>query len=181
MEYKVCTLSPTHNYFSQACTLYIEAFPKEERRELEEWRNLFIEEPNFRGLAITLEGEFAGFITYWKIENFFYIEHLAIMKHQRSRGLGRLLIGSLLEKAKNTDCPIILEAEHPISPNAVRRLHFYEQLGIYPIDYAYLQPPYRSTDVSFPLLLLTQQPNVVSQHAEEYVNAIYRKVYKYPS
>lgn len=177
MSYLIQPLLPSHPYFSDACALYLSAMPKEERRELPEWKECFVAESAFKGDILLLDNQFAGFATYWQFDNFLYVEHLAIREELRGNGLGQILVQHLKDKAEPQ--PLLLEAEPATTELAIRRLAFYERQGIVPLSYNYLQPPYRQSDKPFPLLLLTQQKEKVEQDIEGYVRTIYLQVYCY--
>ncbi|MBO9730402.1 MAG: GNAT family N-acetyltransferase [Chitinophaga sp.] len=117
--------------------LYEEAFPKEERRPWPQQLSL-IAAGKIRILRISKGDLFAGFVFYWHLPLFNFIEHFAIHADARGGGAGTQVM-QLLEKQLGT---IILEVEPPITEQAIRRIAFYERLGYQTFPDAYEQPPY---------------------------------------
>lgn len=115
--------------------LYELSFPPEERRD---WFRLPLDTPAFKLMAIVDEasGDEIGLITVWQFEGFSYVEHFAVNPNLRGAGLG----SKVLEQLQG---PVILEVE-PVgsTPEAERRIRFYERNGFRVLDVHYVQPPY---------------------------------------
>lgn len=169
---KLSLASPT---FPLAESLYTEAFPTEERRPLEAWRLLVEEEPAFHIYEIHSANGFAGFVCYWELAGFIFVEHFAIRSALRCCGVGRECIEHLKEKF--APLPLVLEAELPESEMACRRIGFYARCGFSPSPRPYLQPPYRRGDSWLPLLLLCTDETFLSQHFPTIRQQIYHSVY----
>lgn len=127
------------------------AFPKEERRDPADFRTITVHDERFHNLLITDEDSLVGFITYWDLGRFCYIEHFAILPAVRNRGYGREVLCWLKNRLC---CPIVLEAECPVEEMACRRIAFYQRQGFLLWQSEYLQPPYRPGDNFFPLRLM---------------------------
>ncbi len=169
-------LLPASPTYAEAERLYLEAFPEEERRPAGEWRALMAgDDGAFRALEIREADAFAGFVTYWKLDGFVYIEHFAIDSRLRGGGLG----GRVVERLKRTlsPQPLVLEAEHPVTEMAGRRIAFYVRHGFVPMDTPYFQPPYRRGGRWVPLVLMTSHPVFCGQNYEAIRASIYRNVY----
>lgn len=158
----------------RVAALYEAAFPLCERRDLEEWERLADEKGAFRLDAILYGDRFAGFISYWRLEKFCYVEHFAIDASQRGGGIG----GRILDELRTTmPIPLVLEVELPKTLIAQRRISFYERHG-FTLDTAdYLQPPYRQTDKCLPLNLMTTAPETLASCRQSFINLLYRTVY----
>jgi len=117
--------------------LYEDAFPKEERRPWN-WQLELIAAGELRVLRISRDGLFAGFIFYWQLSAFAFIEHFAVHPDARGGGAGTRAM-ELLEKELGT---MILEVEPPITEQAIRRIKFYERLGYTTFPDTYHQPSY---------------------------------------
>lgn len=117
--------------------LYEEAFPLEERRPWD-WQLSLIAAGKIRVLRIMREELFAGFVFYWKLPAFSFIEHFAIHANARGGGAGAQVM-QLLEKRLET---IVLEVEPPATEQAIRRIKFYERLGYHTFSETYQQPSY---------------------------------------
>lgn len=156
--------------------LLLSAFPPGERRPLEQWYQLLRELPHFHVTIATKEAAFVGFAAYWKLHNCFYLEHLAIQSAQRGEGLGTRFINYFKEQAGDT--PLVLEAELPHDAIAQKRIHFYSQQDIFPINLPYAQPPYTAEATPIPMLLLSNQPKLVEEQWETIVRCIHSEVYE---
>ena len=64
--------------------LYVESFPADERRPLDEWRRL-IGEGRTQLYEVMADGETVGFITVWDLGDIAYGEHFAIDLAARRR------------------------------------------------------------------------------------------------
>lgn len=135
--------------------LYFESFPPEERRE---WpaveRLLAARRGRMAMYEILLCGRPAGFITWWNMDGFAYVEHFAVDPGCRGGGVGRNAIVSFVAAVGK---PVVLEVE-PASTGGMarRRIAFYERCGFtaHP-GYDYVQPPYGPGLPPVPLMLMT--------------------------
>ena len=135
--------------------IYYNSFPPEERRQ---WSNIeqllsFNSSP-YNIYLIIANDTIAGFISYWKFDEFCYIEHFAIDQTLRGQGIGTIAIKNFLMKQ---DKPTILEVE-PAECGAVaqQRIDFYLRYGfsLHP-DFEYIQPPYGENLPPVPLMLMS--------------------------
>lgn len=160
--------------------LYNMAFPAEERRPYDDARHLdtFIKMKGgkFHCLVAKDGEDFVGFITYWTFEKYVYIEHLAVMPERRGRNIGRTLLRHVMHDAGEN---VLLEVELPHTAEAIRRIHFYKELGFKAreeIDYK--QPPYAPGLNEVPLLLMTHG-NVDLKDWKKEIAPMLREVYNY--
>ena len=136
--------------------LYTSAFPADERRDFSDFTELLS-----RG-AFSVLGAFdascggdklLAFITFWKLDGITYLEHFAVVPQMRGRGLGRKVFTHFLGNVAST---IVLEVEPPVTLIAVRRIRFYESLGLKLWDgVPYVQPPYGPGRQPLELKLMT--------------------------
>lgn len=117
--------------------LYEDAFPKEERRPWDQ-QLLLITSGKLQLLRIVSNDTFAGFIFYWRLPGFSFIEHFAIQPGARGGGAGTQIM--LLMEAELGG--IVLEVEPPVTEQAIRRISFYERLGYKAFTASYYQPSY---------------------------------------
>ena len=89
-----------------------------------------------------------GLLTTWHFEDFIYIEHFAIDPTLRSQGYGSEALKAFIHEHGK---PIILEAEPPTDAFSIRRIRFYERIGLTLYDFPYMQPAY--TEDSHPVEL----------------------------
>lgn len=165
-----------HHYRTEVEQLLLSAFPQEEHRPLAQWLSLIETSPLFSVEVITKAGKFVGFCGYWKFYNCLYVEHLAIVKSWREKGLGKAFIEHLHEQAGSL--PMVLEAELPHDETATKRIQFYQHLGIFPLSLHYEQPSYTIDGKAIPMLLLTNQPQKTLSEWEEIITTIHQEVYE---
>lgn len=161
-------------YYDYAEQLLIASFPEEEYRDLKELRTYTDTRPNFF-CNIILEGSTpVGLVTYWDLDQFYYIEHLAVDPSQRNGGYGRKLLEFLAGFLKK---PIVLEVEHPTEEMSQRRINFYQRQGYILWEKEYFQPPYKAGHNKLPMYLMAQG-NLDPEKDFETVKAqLYRVVY----
>ncbi|MCM1378094.1 MAG: GNAT family N-acetyltransferase [Clostridium sp.] len=157
--------------------LYNEAFPPSERREYRDEKELdtFIREHKGKFHAFSAkDGDlYLGFLSYWTFKGYVYIEHFAVDPAHRGKNLGRLMLQHLF---KEVSPDVLLEVERPETPDAERRIHFYEQNGFRvrkEIDYE--QPPYAPDKESVKMLLMTHGD--VALRNKDDIREMLREVY----
>ena len=75
--------------FSRLYNLYTASFPHPERRSWDGLVHELIYEKRFFSNALLQENEFVGFLNYWKFEQFYYIEHFAVLEKMRGKNNGK--------------------------------------------------------------------------------------------
>lgn len=126
-----------------------EAFPPQERRRWDAQQQLIAAE-KVKLLLLEKNRQFAGFVIYWALSDFYFIEYIAIHPDMRGGGAGSQVMRTL-EKAL---FPLVLESEAPHTEIASRRVGFYERLGYVAWPHIYLQPPYHQGDAPVEMLLM---------------------------
>lgn len=117
------------------------SFPKDERRDRDEQRKI-AKKTAFGVMTAEENGAVIGFMTFWALSGCVYIEHFAIARELRGKGLGSEMIKRFCERFDGRR--IVLEAEPPeLNEIAARRVGFYNRLGFVLNGYSYRQPPYR--------------------------------------
>lgn len=166
---------PPAELFDTLFGLMERSFPACERRTKAEHLAEF-ERPQFRSLCYCPDGKLAGFMNYWDMGDFVYLEHFAVSPELRGKGIGAALAEELKGLSRSM---IVLEAEPPEqSETAKRRTGFYERLGFYFNPYDYVQPPISKKQPPVPLRLMTY-PKALSE--SEYVKIrgeLYARVYR---
>lgn len=164
---------PQHT--TAAVKLYTDAFPEAERRTPEEWRKQMETKTDFCVMAVT-EGElFEGFISFWDLRNFVYVEHFAVRADIRGKGIGGRIFEELKKQAGKR--PVVLEVELPDNDMARKRIAFYERHGLNVVDRNYRQPPYRKGETALTLLIMTTDTAFAENHFDEIRDSIYTNVY----
>lgn len=151
------------------------SFPKDERRSFDEHFSEF-QKPPFRSLVQEENENIEGFMNYWQLNGFVYLEHFAIAKELRGHGLGSELMEKLCGIVK---CPIILEVEPPeTSGAAVHRINFYKRLGFYLNEYEYYQPPYHKGEKPVRLMIMSRPSPLSETRFAEIKRILYRDAYE---
>ncbi|MDH6312618.1 ribosomal protein S18 acetylase RimI-like enzyme [Parabacteroides sp. PFB2-10] len=153
---------------------YNESFPPAERRDFSLVRKLLREEPDFDIIAFYREEEYLGFISFWLLEDFYYVEHFAIDPSARNGGIGGEVMRHLLS---NMETPVVLEVELPTDELSRRRIGFYERLGFSFDPTPYQQPPYRPGEDWVDLRLMAYGDIDLKKDFERVRDAIHQKVY----
>ncbi|MDL2255841.1 GNAT family N-acetyltransferase [Parabacteroides sp. OttesenSCG-928-K15] len=153
---------------------YNDSFPPVERRDFSLVRNLLETEPDFTLLSLYWQDEYAGFITYWDLGGFLYVEHFALDPSARNGGVGSKAMQIFLSES---ELPVILEVEMPTDELSRRRIGFYERLGFVLDNTPYQQPPYRPDEGWFDMLLMAYGAIDLKKDFEKVRTALYSRVY----
>ncbi|RYU93799.1 GNAT family N-acetyltransferase [Emticicia agri] len=149
---------------------YCQTFPIDERRNAEQFYQLFCNE-HTRIFGIDANENAMGYFVTWPMSNFLFVEFFEIYQIFRSTGLG----ARALEELKKQYKVLVLETEPPAMGSiAKKRIEFYERNGFYIADPDYIQPAYDATKNSINLYLMATDAIEVNAVKTE----IYRKVYK---
>lgn len=163
-----------HSHYATVENLLTEAFPEDERRDLDLQRTIVDTDSRFSCILATEGDEPVGFVTVWDFTRFRYVEHFATMANARNKGYGAQIIGTLV---RQSDKPIVLEVEIPDNETARRRICFYQRNGFHLLPYSYTQPPYRQGGNSLPMKLMATAE--LSEAATARIIAtLHREVYK---
>ena len=90
--------------FSRLYNLYTASFPHPERRSWDGLVHELIYEKRFFSNVLLQENEFVGFLNYWKFEQFYYIEHFAVLEKMRGKNIGSDAI-EMLKKQETEEMP----------------------------------------------------------------------------
>lgn len=131
--------------------LLTEAFPEEERRDIDQLHRLIDTEKRFNCCVAIRDTEPVGLINFWDFDDFLYIEHLATAAEMRNRRIGEKMLEFLL----NTKRTIVLEVERPVDELTRRRIKFYQRNGFVLLPYDYVQPPYRKGGTELPMKIMS--------------------------
>jgi ribosomal protein S18 acetylase RimI-like enzyme len=158
-----------------------QSFPLEERRNDAEQRNNTDHNASFFCYLIeenkneTEENQLIGFITLWKLNGFYYAEHLATSPEVRNKGYGKHIMEEL--KQQFADNPIVLEVERPENEMSKRRIGFYQRCGFSLCLQDYIQPAYRKGGKEVPLYLMYTGREEIDTCFSQIRDEIYRHVY----
>lgn len=170
MEYlQIKTNSDPHLPFIKE--LYHSAFPENERRDWAKLLDMITSVPEMK-LELIQAAQPIGFIISWRFADWCFIEHFAIDPNNRGKKYGEKVIQDFMENSK-----LLLEVEPPDSTDAVRRISFYERLGLSTLSFDYRQPCYRKPGVSYRLLLMSNLPEVPLEVLSALVKQVQQQVY----
>ena len=156
--------------------LYEASFPIDERRDFQDIIKLLDDKKSpFDVIAFTEDGEFSGFLSFWKWDDMRYFEHFAVEQSMRNGGRGAKY---LCQSIADDSTPVILEVEPPVDEMARRRIGFYERNGLRLWnDLYYLQPAYGEGRSPLELKLMTAGEISFSGEDDEKILRIKRVVY----
>lgn len=152
--------------------IYQESFPEDEKRDKKGQLNIMRKKEY--SIDLYKEEEIIGFITYWDIGEYVYIDHLAIRKEYRGKGYGSELINLVKRKGKK----FILEVEPPTNSINMKRIKFYEKNGFFLNEYKYVQRPLKKEGNSVRLDLMTYPKKETIDKLLELDNKLKDIVYK---
>lgn len=133
-------LSSHSQQLSRVLHIYESSFPIDERRDIDTFLSLIEKEEAFSVEAICCDDKVVGFIAWWRLGEWRFVEHLAIDESMRGCGIGHEVLQRFL---KENNLPVVLEVEPPTDINSCRRIAFYRSLGfVLHDDYDYIQPSY---------------------------------------
>lgn len=155
--------------------LNIESFPYSERRigltTFEFWRD----NPNYSIDLAIINGRMTGFISYWNLQDFVFVEHFAIVPDSRNNGIGGEVMTVFLSNVNN---PVVLEVELPSTILSERRIGFYQRLGFRLWDdIPYLQPSYHNEGNPIPMKLMSIGNIDLKRNFVKIKDRIYSEVY----
>lgn len=134
---------------------YKEDFPLCERRTYSEFLQC-LKDKRFSANFVFDDDKLVGYICYWKLDGFAFVEHVAILPLFRGGGYGSKLMRFII---KSLDCDVVLEVEPPLAENQKRRVKFYEKLGFMLTAYRYFQPPYHHKTEQIEMKIMTTDKN----------------------
>lgn len=162
-------------YYEACKNIYEKSFNEDERRDYEKTIALQNDNPFIFNAVVDKEKNAAvGLCSYWKLPNFYFIEHIAIDEYARGGKYGTKIV----EKIKNlTDGQIIFEVEPPeLSEIDRKRVEWYKRLGFLVNKYDYVQPAYGEGKKPLHLKLMSRF-EIRDDNYEDVKNDIYKKIY----
>lgn len=136
--------------FYKAWELYETSFPKIERRNINEQKQIQ-NDSRYKTYAYLDEDNFVGIVFYWDFDKFRFIEHFAVNPSFRGKSYGSKILESLL----NTSNDVVLEIELISDEISKKRLRFYEKFDFKVNDFKHYQVPFREEQESLELLFLS--------------------------
>ncbi|MEG0992210.1 MAG: GNAT family N-acetyltransferase [Bacteroidales bacterium] len=154
--------------------LYEASFPEEERRELSQLKKLIDSAGQMFLNAVFFEDQIAGLFIYWKMDGFYYLEHLAVQPELRNQKLGARI---LAWADQNLQGLRLLEVEPDTTEMAARRIGYYKRNGYDILTKDYVQPSYRTDEDACELWIMG---NTDSADLDNYICQIKEHAYRRP-
>lgn len=159
-------------YLSFVKKLYHAAFPKEERRDWQQLIDMVDTAGEMWLQVIEEDGIAIGFITFWMLEQWCFLEHFAIEPSLRGKRYGERIMKELMKHDS-----VLLEVEPPYTENAIRRIGFYERLGFSILPFPYRQPSYHHPEESFSMCLMSNSSENTADKFSEIISLVRSRVY----
>ncbi|MBR4287874.1 MAG: GNAT family N-acetyltransferase [Clostridia bacterium] len=160
--------------FNEVFSIMEESFPINEYRSYKKQMEL-LSVPEYSLYCKRIDGKIAGFLSFWDLNEVIFIEHFAIKKELRGKGLGKEMLSELFAEKSG---PFCLEVELPENEVARRRVAFYERMGLFFYDYPYTQPSMDHGRDPIPLRIMTNIPSLSKERFETLRDLLYKCVYK---
>ncbi len=161
--------------FDQFFSLLKLSFPTSERRNYSGHLSEF-NAPEFHSICYVPDG-LKGFLNYWDLGDFIYIEHFAVAPELRGQGKGTALMGEL--RCVVGERTLVLEAEPPSDSDiAARRIAFYERLGFELNEYDYIQPAMMEGESPIPLVIMSSPEKLTESEYIKIRDRLYTDIYK---
>ncbi len=140
-----------------------EAFPPEERRTLTQQLEI-IADQRYRMDFLYEDAALAGFIGYWLLDEFIFIEHLAVDAKMRGKGTGSKAVKNILSLGK----PVVLEVEVPPSMKGVEIPPSMKGAEATPAMKGLEIPPRKSAEAPWPTETSTAETSVETRRIRMY-------------
>ena len=163
-------------FLPELLSLYTEAFPPSERRNEGQLKKLIEESEEMYFNVVLFKKKAVGLFIYWDLNDFFFLEHLAISTSARNDKIGQQVLSWI---AKNLNGLRLMEVE-PIESNefAARRISYYERNGYRILDKNYRQPSYSDRTKHYPLWIMGNQDTpTLTECIAKIITEVYTKHY----
>ena len=164
------------NDFQQVWNLYVDSFPKNERRDIAGQAHI-LKLKNYYCQSVYKDELCVGLLFWWDFKTLKYIEHLAIIPTRQNEGLGSLIMKNFLNQDNSK--LILLEVEPPITEIQKKRVQFYKKLDFKMNGYNYMQPAYQKTTKPIPLTLLTFPSLLNNENYQEFITTCHSEIYSH--
>lgn len=160
--------------FGKVYELMEESFPDDEYRSFGAQKAL-LENPLYSIYSIYDDMcNINAFVCIWVFDEFIYVEHLAVSKKYRNKGLGSDILRELDKKFQKMIC---LEVERPDNIIKRKRIDFYKKNGFFLSTYEYLQPAYSEEKNVVSLFIMTTGREIDKAQFEKIRFVLYSQVY----
>lgn len=155
--------------------IYRASFPENEQRELASQKECF-KNSNYSFYAICCAGDIIGLLTEWNFKDFILVEHFAIKKQSRHKGIGTKVLKDYFNSKKKL---LISEVERPKSEIDAKRIDFLRNLGAHLNRFDYTHPAYSKKKESIQLFLMGYPRKISKKDYIKIRDEIYKEVFSY--
>lgn len=154
--------------------IYEDSFPTHEKRTYEDHLRA-IKDSRFHADAVMEDGQLAGLLFYWLLDDSAYIEHFAIARSLRGQSYGTRILQRFCDQMKR----VILEIDPPVDQVSVNREHFYHRLGFLSLPFAYTHPAYSKEYVPHTLVLMSYPDPMDDAEFAAFKRMMFEQIMKY--
>ncbi|MBV2190562.1 MULTISPECIES: GNAT family N-acetyltransferase [Providencia] len=147
--------------------LYDTAFPLYEQRSYQ-GREAILNHSDYYLFSFKENDIFIGFIGCWKIEDYYYIEHLAISPVLRGQGYGQKVLKQFCHDVGK----VILEIDPIIDDVSQKRWSFYRHCGFQQNEYAHAHPSYYPGNKPHKLRVLSYPEAIAEEVYQQFNHAL---------
>lgn len=160
--------------FPAAYKLMQESFHPAEIRTFERAKEALKHDNLYFMTAKNISGGLDGILAAWDLDEFFFLEYLAVQPHTRGSGLGSAMLNEFLSSVSK---PAILEVEDLETDIALRRIKLYERLGFFLSDCRYLQPVMQAEHSDeIPLRIMTYKEPMDTEVLVRFKNILFERI-----
>jgi ribosomal protein S18 acetylase RimI-like enzyme len=160
--------------FPSAYKLMQESFHPAEIRTFEKAKAAFQYSNLHFLITKKISGGIDGLLVAWDLDEFFFLEYLAVQPHTRGSGLGSAMLNEFLS---NITKPAILEVEDFNTDIALRRIKLYERLGFFLSNCRYLQPVMQAEYAAeIPLRIMTYKEQIADDKLIRFRDILFEKI-----
>lgn len=155
---------------------YSLSFPDYEKRLLSSHEKA-IEDSRFYANSVYDNGNYIGFIFFWTLDSYIFVEHFAIEEKFRNNSYGSKIIKKLIED--NQTYTLLLEIDPPEDEISRRRLGFYNRLGFKNNDIIHCIPSFQKKLGKYTLNLLSHGKLITRDEYSLFYDSLMKSVFKY--
>lgn len=170
MEFKHLELNEFDDFFN----ILLNNFPIKEIKDRSFMGKTF-KQGHYQVLTLRDDNKIIGVMSYYKSEDFTFIDYFAIDGSYKGQGLGSKMLKYFFDLISDR---IILEVEYPEDHQSIRRISFYQRCGLVLNDqYNYFVPPIRSLKQRLYFHLMSYPNEITAIEFEIFYPKILKLVY----
>jgi len=155
---------------------YSSSFPDYEKRLLASHKRAF-EDSRFYANSVYDNDNYIGFIFFWILGSYIFVEHFAIEEKFRNNSYGSKIITKLTEE--NKTYIILLEIDPPDDEISIRRFDFYNRLGFRNNDIIHCIPSFQKKLGNYILNLLSYGRVITDDEYSLFYDSLMKSIFEY--